>query len=265
MYVMMDYGPHGGWHGHFDKLNVEVAVGGSNFISDPGTVVYSLPSSRDWYRTSFAHSLPFIGFENQPETSGRLLNHNFSNNSSFIMAQYLDENHGMNVTRLLLVLGTNQYGDVIIDLSHWAGEDAQIATQTYHFPNSSHVLKNGEFDNASLPFDFEPYADLALLDEHQTLDFNSGDGWHTVLHVSEGNKLYGGSSLNGGGFFLQSTQEASTNSTMLTMHTHGDQSEPIAFNYSSTSFSSVISLSSQTVIVDWTNYHVRIVKSDNGS
>ena len=62
MYVMMDYGPHGGWHGHFDKLNVEVAAGDSNFISDPGTVVYSLPSSRDWYRTSFAHSLAFIGF-----------------------------------------------------------------------------------------------------------------------------------------------------------------------------------------------------------
>ena len=265
MYILMDYGPHGGWHGHFDKLSVEVATGDSNFISDPGTVVYSLPSSRDWYRTSFAHSLPFIGFENQPEVSGHLLNHNFSNYSSFVMAQYLDENQGMNVTRLLLVLTTVQYGDIIIDLSHWSGGVSQIATQTYHFPNAPHALNTVEFSNASLPFDVEPYANLDLLEEHQTLDFSSGDGWHTVLYVSEGNDLYGGTSLNGGAFFLQSNQEPSTNSTMLTMHTYGVQGGTIAFNYTSTSSSSVISLADQTIVVDWAKYHVSIVESDIGN
>ena len=265
MYILMDYGPHGGWHGHFDKLSVEVATGDSNFISDPGTVVYSLPSSRDWYRTSFAHSMPFIGFENQPEVSGHLLNHNFSNHSSFMMAQYLDEDQGMNVTRLLLVLGTDQYGDIIIDLSHWSGETSQIATQTYHFPNATDSLNTVEFSNASLPFDVEPYANLGLLEEHQTLHFSSGDGWHTVLHVSEENDLYGGTSLNGGAFFLQSNQEPSTNSTMLTMHTYGVQGETIDFNYTSTSSSSVISLTDQTIVVDWAKYHVSIVESDIGN
>ena len=82
-YVLIDYGPHGGWHGHYDKLNVEITLNNSNLFADPGTVEYSLPSSSEWYRNSFAHSLPFVDNRNQPKTTGKMLNHEFSSNMSY--------------------------------------------------------------------------------------------------------------------------------------------------------------------------------------
>lgn len=258
MYVLLDYGPHGGWHGHYDKLNIEVASGKTNLVSDPGTVVYSLPSSRDWYRTSFAHSLPFIGFENQPETTGNLLNHNFSNNFSFVMAQYSDESAFMNITRFILVLGTIQYGDVIIDVSHWSGLTSQIATQTYHFDNTLQVISDIEYGNSSLPLDLYPYAHLDRIEVNQTLEFNSGPYWNTVLHLSEGNDLYEGSSINGGAFFLQSNQLPSTNSTMFSMYLHDAPVGAVLYDYSSTNSLSEISISNRTIVIDWDSYAVSI-------
>ena len=258
MYVLLDYGPHGGWHGHYDKLNIEVASGKTNLISDPGTVVYSLPSSRDWYRTSLAHSLPFIGFENQPETTGHLLNHNFSNDFSFVMAQYSDESAFMNITRFILVLETIQYGDVIIDVSHWSGLTPQIATQTYHFDNTLQWTSDGEYGNSSSGLDLYPYAHLDRIEVNQTLEFNSGPYWNAVLHLSEGNDLYEGTSINGGAFFLQSNQFPSTNSTMFSMYLHDAPVGGVLYDYSSTNSLSQISISNRMIVIDWDSCGVSI-------
>lgn len=258
IYVLLDYGPHGGWHGHFDKLNIEIAASNSTLVSDPGTVVYSLPSSQDWYRTSFAHSLPFIGFENQPETTGRLLDHNFSNHSSYVMAQYSDENYEMEITRFVLVLGTSQYGDIIIDVSHWNGVIPQIATQTYHFDNTSQTKVDVEYLNVSPPLNLDSYAQLELIEGNSTLEFNSGVNWITVLHLSEGNDLYGGNSINGGAFFLQSNQLPSTNSTMFTLHLHNAPEGKVLYDYSSTNSLFELSISNRTIVIDWATYSVSI-------
>lgn len=251
MFILLDYGPHGGWHGHFDKLNVEISSNRSNLISDPGTVVYSLPSSNGWYRTSFAHSLPFIGFESQPETTGRLLNHNFTTESSFVMAQYTDEENAMNVTRLLLVLSTSQYGDVVLDVSHWSGSQAKIATQTYHFPNSLDLI---EFSNSSelpTPDSIDQYTQLELIENNDTFFTNSSQFWQTAIHVSKGNELYGGTSINGGLFLIQTNAQPSTNSTMLSIHQNGEYDEFIQFEQVVTDSSMIVMLDNLEIRIDW--------------
>tara|TARA_Y100000589_G_scaffold291992_1_gene295847 strand:+ start:2253 stop:4346 length:2094 start_codon:yes stop_codon:yes gene_type:complete len=258
LFILLDYGPHGGWHGHFDKLNIEISSNRSNLISDPGTVVYSLPSSNDWYRTSFAHSLPFIGFENQPETTGRLLNHNFTTESSFVMAEYTDEKNGMNVTRLLLVLSTSQYGDVVLDVSHWSGSQANIATQTYHFSNS---LDSIEFSNSSelpTPESIEQYTQLELIENNHTFFTNSAQYWQTAIHVSKGNELYGGTSINGGLFLIQTNAQPSTNSTMLSIHQNGEHDEFIQFDQILTDSSIIVMLDELEIRIDWDTKSVAI-------
>ena len=251
LFILLDYGPHGGWHGHFDKLNVEISSNQSNLISDPGTVVYSLPSSNDWYRTSFAHSLPFIGFENQPETTGRLLNHNFTTESSFVMAQYTDEENGMNVTRLLLVLTTSQYGDVVLDVSHWSGSRANIATQTYHFPNSFYLINNSNSSELPTPDSIEQYIQLELIENNHTFFANSAQYWQTAIHVSKDNELYGGTSINGGLFLIQTNAQPSTNSTMLSIHQNGEHDEFIQFDQILTDSSMIVMLNNLEIRIDW--------------
>ena len=251
LFILLDYGPHGGWHGHFDKLNVEISSNQSNLISDPGTVVYSLPSSNDWYRTSFAHSLPFIGFENQPETTGRLLNHNFTTESSFVMAQYTDEENAMNVTRLLLVLSTSQYGDVVLDVSHWSGSQAKIATQTYHFPNSLKLIEFSKTSELPTPDSIDQYTQLELIENNGTFFTNSSKSWQTAIHVSKGNELYGGTSINGGLFLIQTNAQPSTNSTMLSIHQNGEHDEFIHFDQILTDSSTIVTLDNREIRIDW--------------
>jgi hypothetical protein len=251
LFILLDYGPHGGWHGHFDKLNVEISSSQSNLISDPGTVVYSLPSSNDWYRTSFAHSLPFIGYENQPETTGRLLNHNFTTESSFVMAQYTDERNTMNVTRLLLVLSTSQYDDIVLDVSHWSGSQAKIATQTYHFSNSLDLI---DFSNSSVlptPDSIEQYTQLELIENNHTFFTNSAQYWQTAIHVSEGNDLYGGTSINGGLFLVQANAQPSTNSTMLSIHQNGEYDEFIQFDQVLMDSNMIVMVDGLEIRIDW--------------
>ena len=251
LFILLDYGPHGGWHGHFDKLNVEISSNQSNLISDPGTVVYSLPSSNDWYRTSFAHSLPFIGFENQPKTTGRLLNHNFTTESSFVMAQYTDEEKGMNVTRLLLVLSTSQYGDVVLDVSHWSGSQANIATQTYHFPNSFNLINYSNSSEVLIPDTIQPYTQLELIEGNQTFFTNSAENWQTAIQVSEGNEIYGGTSINGGLFLIQTNAQPSTNSTMLSIHQNGEHLEFVQFDQILSDSSMTVTIDTREIRIDW--------------
>ncbi|NUQ00704.1 MAG: heparinase II/III family protein, partial [Armatimonadetes bacterium] len=71
-WLCLKYGPHGGGHGHPDKLNLvlfrDVAVG-----YDPGTAAYGVPIQAEWYRTTLAHNTLTVDEANQKEATGRSL------------------------------------------------------------------------------------------------------------------------------------------------------------------------------------------------
>ena len=57
-YLSFNKGPHGGFHGHEDKLSIEVCSGGKPFIIDPGTYTYNeLDRYREYFMSSSAHNL----------------------------------------------------------------------------------------------------------------------------------------------------------------------------------------------------------------
>ena len=167
------------------------------------------------------------------------------------MAQYTDEENAMNVTRLLLVLSTSQYGDVVLDVSHWSGSQAKIATQTYHFPNS---LDLNEFSNSSelpTPDSIDQYTQLELIENNDTFFTNSSQFWQTAIHISKGNELYGGTSINGGLFLIQTNAQPSTNSTMLSIHQNGQYDEFIQFEQVVTDSSMIVMLDNLEIRIDW--------------
>jgi len=71
--AMVDYGPHGGGHGHFDKLNLLLYANGREWILDPGRLSYSVDEYKTWVKTTAAHNTVTIGGRNQAPTTGRLL------------------------------------------------------------------------------------------------------------------------------------------------------------------------------------------------
>jgi len=70
--VFVDYGPHGGEHGHPDKLNIMLYALGRELILDPGRITYSVPEYKTWARTTVAHNTVVIDEHDQEPTTGEL-------------------------------------------------------------------------------------------------------------------------------------------------------------------------------------------------
>jgi hypothetical protein len=68
----LDYGPHGGAHGHFDKLGVIFFANKRTYAPDPGRLQYGAPLHLRWYKTTLAHNTIIIDGRNQDPAEGKL-------------------------------------------------------------------------------------------------------------------------------------------------------------------------------------------------
>ena len=71
--VIMKFGPHGGAHGHFDKLNFVLYSHGQMLAVDPGTHPYGIPIHREWDSMTIAHNTISVDQQRQSPATGRLL------------------------------------------------------------------------------------------------------------------------------------------------------------------------------------------------
>jgi len=71
--AMIDYGIHGGSHGHPDKLSIVLFGLGRELVLDNGRISYSVPEYQSWCRTTVAHNTVVIDGKNQQEDTGRML------------------------------------------------------------------------------------------------------------------------------------------------------------------------------------------------
>jgi len=71
--AFLDYGPHGGGHGHFDKLNLMLYANGREWLLDPGRLTYSHKEYKTWVKTTAAHNTVTVDGNSQAPAAGRLL------------------------------------------------------------------------------------------------------------------------------------------------------------------------------------------------
>ncbi len=69
-YLASDFGPHGGWHGHYDKLGFVFYALGKEIAVDAGTHSYALPIHDAYDRTTVAHNTVVVDSQNQKEANG---------------------------------------------------------------------------------------------------------------------------------------------------------------------------------------------------
>jgi len=72
----LDFGPHGGAHGHPDKLGIIFFANGRDVMPDAGRLPYGAPLHNRWYKTTVAHNTVIVDGKNQNPTEGRLVSHN---------------------------------------------------------------------------------------------------------------------------------------------------------------------------------------------
>lgn len=84
--LMMDFGPHGEWHGHPDKLNIFFWLHGQLVSEDPGCIGYGNPRHWGWYKSTLAHDTLRIDGENQGNATGTLLGFGAASNAAVVAA-----------------------------------------------------------------------------------------------------------------------------------------------------------------------------------
>lgn len=70
--VLLKYGPHGGSHGHPDKLTIVCYARGVPAATDLGSQGYGIALHGQWYRQTVSHNTVLVGGLQQPPATGRL-------------------------------------------------------------------------------------------------------------------------------------------------------------------------------------------------
>ena len=71
--ALLKYGPHGGSHGHPDKLAVTLYARGRPAAVDLGSQGYGIHLHRQWYRQTVSHNTVMVSGHAQPPAAGSLL------------------------------------------------------------------------------------------------------------------------------------------------------------------------------------------------
>jgi hypothetical protein len=70
-----DFGPHGGSHGHYDKLHISLQHGGGAFTPDLGVVPYGSPLRKGWFTETASHNTVTVGGKSQAAHQGSCVQH----------------------------------------------------------------------------------------------------------------------------------------------------------------------------------------------
>ena len=70
--ALLKYGPHGGSHGHPDKLAITLYARGLAAAGDLGTQGYGIELHGQWYRQTVSHNTVLVGGQPQPQATGKL-------------------------------------------------------------------------------------------------------------------------------------------------------------------------------------------------
>jgi len=72
-YLLLKYGPHGGGHGHPDKLSISFYACGFPVSPDLGTPGYGIGLNESWYRQTVSHNTGVVDGRSQPPAEGKLV------------------------------------------------------------------------------------------------------------------------------------------------------------------------------------------------
>lgn len=82
--VITKFGPHGGPHGHYDKLSFVLYSHGRVMGVDPGTQLYGLPLHHQWDSMTIAHNTISVDERRQAAATGKLISWQTTPNSTAI-------------------------------------------------------------------------------------------------------------------------------------------------------------------------------------
>ncbi len=101
--LLLDYGQHGGEHGHFDKLHYSFFSDGKEWVTDAGMLPYGHPLHYSWFRHTIAHNGIVINGASQRPTEGQLTVNEYRNGAYMLQAESSEAYQGVKLRRTLFL------------------------------------------------------------------------------------------------------------------------------------------------------------------
>ncbi len=176
--VAMKFGPHGGGHGHYDKLSFVSYADGARQAVDPGTQAYGAKSHATWDKSTVAHNTIVVDARSQAEATGKLLEWTPRENATLIRLSANEAYPGIELTRTFV--HTAQYTLDILEARATDGKRHRF-DWLYH-----------NFGSESTPLELRPYAELPKANGYQhlvkTRAADTGSDWQ-ALFTQGGSKM----------------------------------------------------------------------------
>lgn len=202
--VILKFGPHGGGHGHYDKLGIASFAHGGPLAVDPGTQAYTAPTHNTWDKMTIAHNTLSVDESRQNEATGELLWFQQGDGFTAVSATAGPAYPQANLKRTLV--HTAEY---TLDLSEAAATDGKAHTfdWAYHNPGAPRT---------DLPL--EPFSGFAPANGYQHLTNNTaartGAPWSLTFDGTPTAPLPYGTTWNStatvSGRFAVTTEQAAT-------------------------------------------------------
>jgi oligo-alginate lyase len=133
--AMVDYGIHGGPHGHRDKLSLLYYAGGHSWLSDTGMLPYGNPMHQAFFMQTVAHNTIAIGGRSQLEAEGLVVRAEQTSEGWLVLETMTEQAYPGTVLRRTCVLTDRVLVDAF-DISTESEQDIDWIVQTKGLPIS---------------------------------------------------------------------------------------------------------------------------------
>ena len=126
-YVHMAWGPHGGGHGHPDKLSMILWALNTELAPDPGRLAYGASLHHTWYKQTISHSTVVLDERSQRPAEGRLLAFHDGEIARVARAEVDTAYPDVRMRRTLILAD-----DYLLDLFDLHAGEERVADWAYH-------------------------------------------------------------------------------------------------------------------------------------
>jgi oligo-alginate lyase len=181
--LVLDYGPHGGVHGHFDKLGINLWRGDTPVFNEAGDIGVDVPMTFNYYRTSLAHNTIVIDGQSQQASSGKLEHFTEEGNNSFILASADDAYADVSLRRQVTMAASGN----VVDGVEVVANGTRTIDYVLHSPETIMTTLNFSAGNLGFsgPYDYLSNVRVATTDDDFRVRFRSSTGDSLLDFIGE--------------------------------------------------------------------------------
>ena len=184
--ILMDFGPHGGHHGHPDKLGIVAWLGGRPAIGESGSIGYGTLLYKGWYKRTLAHSTILVDGQDHEHVGGELVV--FDSDDKRIVASANTAAEGVDLTRMVHLTPDGYLLDLYqasSDSSHFYdyvihsyGDVGSVSTSLALSPTTSTGV-------SEVPYSVLDNMQSARTSDDFDVTFSDDNGSHTIRFFGE--------------------------------------------------------------------------------